>query len=205
MAQMVTDAQRAAFEPYVGEWMGREFSGTTVTPDGRAEVVAGLRRCYEAAGLPWPDRVVWVPSPDVGRRSRWPRRRPRNGTAPPSSGAGPPPPGGPAGGSPLDAELRVALGSAADAELQTRVEVPVNEAAAPVWAAPAGRARPPGRFPAVAALGDGAAGASGGPGGGRGRRAVARVRVGCEPVARQHDGTVARLGGCAAMVRGWPV
>jgi len=86
MAQIVTDAQRAAFEPYIGEWMRDEFAGTTVTPDDRAEVVAGLRRCYQAAGLPWPDRVVWVPSPDVGevvavaaaataRRHRAPGRR----------------------------------------------------------------------------------------------------------------------------------
>jgi hypothetical protein len=66
MAQTITDAQRATFEPYVREWMRDEFHGTTVTPDGRAEVVAGLRQCYEAAGLPWPDRVVWVSSPQVG-------------------------------------------------------------------------------------------------------------------------------------------
>ena len=51
MAQIVTDAQRAAFEPYVRAWMRDEFSGTRVTPVGRAEVVAGLRQCYEAAGL----------------------------------------------------------------------------------------------------------------------------------------------------------
>lgn len=52
MAQIVTDGQRAAFEPHVGEWMGRELAGTMLTPDDRAEVVVGLRRCYEAAGLP---------------------------------------------------------------------------------------------------------------------------------------------------------
>jgi hypothetical protein len=45
--------------------MHREIHGTTVTPADRAEVIAGLRQCYEAAGLPWPDRVVWVLSPDV--------------------------------------------------------------------------------------------------------------------------------------------
>jgi hypothetical protein len=31
--------------------------------------VAGIRRCYQTAGLPWPDRVVWVGSPLAGERA----------------------------------------------------------------------------------------------------------------------------------------
>lgn len=33
----------------------------------RAEVVAAIRRCYQHAGLPWPGRVVWAPSPLAGQ------------------------------------------------------------------------------------------------------------------------------------------
>ncbi len=66
MIESLTDEQRATFAPYAARWVREEFAGGRLDRRGRDEIVAGLRRCYAAAGLPWPDRVVWVSSPRIG-------------------------------------------------------------------------------------------------------------------------------------------
>ncbi|WP_433618465.1 DUF6745 domain-containing protein [Dactylosporangium sp. CA-139114] len=62
----LTDAQRETLAPYVRDWIERGTDCAPLDDAGRAEVVAGIRRCYEAAGLPWHGNVVWVGSPVVG-------------------------------------------------------------------------------------------------------------------------------------------
>lgn len=94
---------------------------------------------------------------------------------------------------PLDAELWVALGPAAAAELRRRIEVPVNQAAAPVWAALA--AALGSWYPDPESLRSQVE---------QGVRQAVPAAAGvcnrwmrnwwqCQPVARQRDGALARL------------
>lgn len=62
----LTDEQRATFASYVADWARAAFTGGELDQESRRAVVAGLRRCYAAAGLRWPGRVVFVASPRVG-------------------------------------------------------------------------------------------------------------------------------------------
>jgi hypothetical protein len=52
---------------FARERAGESLRAGPLTDTGRAAVVDGVRRCYESAGLEWPDRVVWTPSPVAGR------------------------------------------------------------------------------------------------------------------------------------------
>lgn len=62
----LTDEHRARLGPFADAWIGRVLRTGPCTPDERATVEDGMRRCYEAAGLAWHGRVVWVESPLVG-------------------------------------------------------------------------------------------------------------------------------------------
>jgi hypothetical protein len=64
--EALTAAQRASFVPFVAEWLDRVLATGPLQPAARDAIVSGIRRCYEMAGMPWPGRVVWVPSPFVG-------------------------------------------------------------------------------------------------------------------------------------------
>ncbi|GAA1858525.1 DUF6745 domain-containing protein [Asanoa iriomotensis] len=95
---------------------------------------------------------------------------------------------------PLDTEVRAALGRAEDKRLRTRIEVAVDAAAAPVWAALRKAAR---GWPDLTGPDSGWEVEQGI------RRALppgveppsgwSHFGVACEPIARQHDGRVARL------------
>lgn len=63
MLTHLTDEQRALMPAYARQWADRLLS-TDSAP--REEVEDAYRRCYEAAGIPWHGRVVWVSSPIVG-------------------------------------------------------------------------------------------------------------------------------------------
>ena len=56
----ITDGQRAQLAPYAEAWIERVLA---TGPADRSRVEDGMRRCYEAAGLRWHGRVVWVESP----------------------------------------------------------------------------------------------------------------------------------------------
>ena len=58
----ITDGQRAQLAPYAEAWIERVLA---TGPADRSRVEDGMRRCYEAAGLRWHGRVVWVESPLV--------------------------------------------------------------------------------------------------------------------------------------------
>ena len=59
----LTDEQKSALIPHADEWIRR---GLDTTPVDHEEWESGARKCYAYAGIPWPGRVVWVPSPLVG-------------------------------------------------------------------------------------------------------------------------------------------
>ncbi|HCT76518.1 MAG TPA: hypothetical protein DGT23_08005 [Micromonosporaceae bacterium] len=57
--------QKATLYPYGSDWLMRSIvDETPLTEVDRAEMVRGLRACYEAAGQPWHGNVIWVPSPE---------------------------------------------------------------------------------------------------------------------------------------------
>lgn len=78
----------------MADWVRRCHATGPLTESARAGVEQAIRTCYAAAGLPWPETVVWVPSPQVGaaaaplaalhwspRSSRWRRRSRRHEAA----------------------------------------------------------------------------------------------------------------------------
>jgi hypothetical protein len=54
------DDDRQQFQPVIDKWI---TGGLDCTPVDHATVENGIRRCYEAAGIPWHGNVVWVESP----------------------------------------------------------------------------------------------------------------------------------------------
>jgi uncharacterized protein DUF6745 len=56
----LSDAQRARVNEWADRWI--EIGLRTGSAD-RERFEAAMRQCYRYAGLPWPDKVVWVPSP----------------------------------------------------------------------------------------------------------------------------------------------
>jgi len=58
----------AGVEQFVRDWSGRLLSTGPLTEAERTATVDAVRRCYRQAGLPWPGRVVWAPSPVAGQR-----------------------------------------------------------------------------------------------------------------------------------------
>ncbi|MFD0906010.1 hypothetical protein ACFQ11_36945, partial [Actinomadura sediminis] len=56
---MLTETPRPAHF-VVGDWQSAAFAAT---PADRPRAEAGIAAAYAAAGLPAPDRVLWVPSP----------------------------------------------------------------------------------------------------------------------------------------------
>ena len=58
----LTPPQQAQMTAWADRWI--EIGLRTGDAD-RPKFEAAAQRCYEAAGLPWPGRVVWVPSPIV--------------------------------------------------------------------------------------------------------------------------------------------
>jgi hypothetical protein len=83
----LTEAHHSSFTPFVRAWIAGATDCTPLDDAGRAAVVDGIRRCYEAAGLPWHDTVVWVGSPFVGMAVAWQVDAARQPVPPP-----PPPP-----------------------------------------------------------------------------------------------------------------
>ena len=63
----LTDAQRAAMPGWRDQWIASAMSTRAMDDEDRAKTIAGLKGLYEAAGLPWHGRVVFVPSPFVLR------------------------------------------------------------------------------------------------------------------------------------------
>ena len=59
----LTNEQKAAMIPHAEKWIER---GWDTTPVDKAAWEKGARACYAYAGIPFPERVVWVPSPLVG-------------------------------------------------------------------------------------------------------------------------------------------
>ena len=60
--EQFTPELRAQMEPFTRAWVAERLS--TERADRNA-VEDGIRRCYEAAGIPWHGNVVWVDSPVV--------------------------------------------------------------------------------------------------------------------------------------------
>jgi hypothetical protein len=58
----LTDAQRERMDSWADEWIE---IGLRTGPADRPAFESAARRCYKHAGIPWPDRVVWVSSPLV--------------------------------------------------------------------------------------------------------------------------------------------
>ena len=56
----LTAEQRAQMAPYAEAWIERALD---TAPADEALVERGMKECYEAAGLPWHGKVVWVDSP----------------------------------------------------------------------------------------------------------------------------------------------
>ncbi len=59
----LSDAQRASFDSYVQDWIARSHETGAMLHADREAVVAGIRECYAAAGLPWHDNIFWAGSP----------------------------------------------------------------------------------------------------------------------------------------------
>ncbi|WP_157751848.1 DUF6745 domain-containing protein [Actinoplanes derwentensis] len=62
-----SEGPAAEADRFARDWADRLLSTSPLTDGERGELVGAVRRCYMHAGLPWPDRVVWVPSPIAGR------------------------------------------------------------------------------------------------------------------------------------------
>jgi hypothetical protein len=90
----LSPSQRATFAPFVADWVRRFHATGPLSATARAAVEDAIRACYDAAELPCPDTVVWVPSPRVGaaaapvaalhwapQSSRWRRRSRRHEAA----------------------------------------------------------------------------------------------------------------------------
>jgi len=58
----LTDEQRARFDEWADRWIN---VGLRTGPADRERFEAAVRDCYRFAGIPFPDIVVWVPSPLV--------------------------------------------------------------------------------------------------------------------------------------------
>ena len=63
----LTDEQRASMSAWRDQWIASAMSTRAMDDEDRAKTIAGLKGLYEAAGLPWHGRVVFVPSPFVLR------------------------------------------------------------------------------------------------------------------------------------------
>jgi hypothetical protein len=61
------DTRPAELGQFVRDWSDGMLDRTALTDADRIAVTDAIRRCYEAAGLPWPGRLVWAPSPLAGR------------------------------------------------------------------------------------------------------------------------------------------
>jgi hypothetical protein len=59
----LTDAQRARMPEWADRWIER---GLRTGDADRARFEKAVRECYEFAGIPWHNNIVWVPSPIVG-------------------------------------------------------------------------------------------------------------------------------------------
>jgi len=53
----------AELDQFARDWADGVLVTSPFTDAERATVIDAVRRCYEHAGLPWPDRVFWAPSP----------------------------------------------------------------------------------------------------------------------------------------------
>ena len=62
-----SDARPAELDEFVRGWTDRALDRTPLTDADRVAVTDAIRRCYADAGLPWPGRVFWAPSPLAGR------------------------------------------------------------------------------------------------------------------------------------------
>jgi len=64
--QSLTDAQRDRMASFAQEWIEHGWRTAPLTEEEWRVVEDGMRRCYEHACVPWPNRVVRVSSPIVG-------------------------------------------------------------------------------------------------------------------------------------------
>ena len=62
----LTDTRRQSMAPFVAGRVRDILDCIPLTRQRREAAEESIRRCYEAAGLPWPGTVVWVSSPLVG-------------------------------------------------------------------------------------------------------------------------------------------
>lgn len=62
-----TDARPAELDQFVEDWTDGMLGSAALTDAERGAVTDAVRRCYAQAGLPWPGRVRWAPSPLAGR------------------------------------------------------------------------------------------------------------------------------------------
>src|SRR5690554_6289476 len=58
----LTVEQEAAMGPWADAWIAKALAPG---PVDQTSVEDGIRRCYEAAGIPWHGNVVWVDNPLV--------------------------------------------------------------------------------------------------------------------------------------------
>lgn len=63
---MDENTRRESLDAFARAQVRRMVDCTPLDDAGRAGVVDGIRRCYEAVGTPWHGVVVWVPSPLAG-------------------------------------------------------------------------------------------------------------------------------------------
>ena len=69
MSVPISTEQRSSFAPYVERWLRADIAGPRLDDREHGDVVAAIRRCYASAGLPWPNRVMWVETPAEGGRT----------------------------------------------------------------------------------------------------------------------------------------
>lgn len=60
--EQLADEERARFTEWADRWID---VGLRTEPADRERFEASVRDCYRFAGIPFPDVVVWVPSPLV--------------------------------------------------------------------------------------------------------------------------------------------
>ena len=105
----LTGAQRDRMASFAQEWIQHGWRTQPLTEEEWAVWEAGARKCYEFAGIPWPNRVIRVPSPIVGAFAA-----PLAASALELIRKGEP-------GSAVDSAVRSAVGSAVDSAVDSAV------------------------------------------------------------------------------------
>ena len=60
---MVDERGQADARRFAEQWIAASLDTAALTESDRQQIVDGIQRVYRAEGVPWPDRVIWVGSP----------------------------------------------------------------------------------------------------------------------------------------------